>query len=110
MAINFQQREFNLMDIERLQVDSSTFSTFEIDDIPLLPLLYQTGYLTIKEFEPLLSTFRLGFPNREVSQAFSESLLQFFSKEKAQSANDLNEICYNLLSAEWNYTEVSSEP
>lgn len=103
-----KKREFDLIDIERLQVSDSTFSTFEIDDLPLLALLYQTGYLTIKEYEPILKTFRLGFPNREVTQAFSESLLHFFSKEEAKSDNYLSEICYNLLAPEWNYAEFFS--
>jgi hypothetical protein len=103
-----KKREFDLIDIEGLQISASAFNTFEIEDIPLLPLLYQTGYLTIKEYEPILSTFRLGFPNREVSQAFSESLLQFFSTEEAQSANDLSQICYNLLPPEWDYAEFFS--
>ena len=35
-----------------------------------VPLLYQTGYLTIMDYEPRLKEYRLGFPNEEVKYAF----------------------------------------
>ena len=73
-----KDREFNVMNVEELEVSSATFSTFEIDRIPTLPLLYQTGYLTIKGHDPELNTYRLGYPNREVSESFSESFVDVF--------------------------------
>ncbi len=42
-------------------------------------LMYETGYLTIKEFDEDTELFTLGLPNKEVSVSFSEALLPIFS-------------------------------
>ena len=51
----------------------------------IVPLLYQSGYLTIKSFDnpsgnPLGGVYTLGFPNMEVNQSFWESLADHFFK------------------------------
>ena len=40
-----------------------------------LPMLYQSGYLTIKGYDALNDSYVLGIPNREVSQGLSECLV-----------------------------------
>ena len=44
----------------------------------LVPLLYYTGYLTIKSYDPEYQTYILGFPNYEVEMSFFESLAKEF--------------------------------
>ena len=44
------------------------------DDNPV-PLLYQSGYLTIKDYNSEFNTYHLGFPNKEVEKGFIEYLL-----------------------------------
>ena len=46
-----------------------------VDSDDLKWLLYQTGYLTIKSYNPLLKTYTLEFPNQEVAGSFSAQLL-----------------------------------
>jgi len=48
--------------------------------INLKALMWQTGYLTIKEYNTTTSLYRLDFPNTEVRKAFFESLLQDFAE------------------------------
>ena len=52
-------------------VMTSIFSSFEVGNIPTLPLLYQAGYLTISSHERLGNDdiFTLGFPNKEIKQS-----------------------------------------
>jgi hypothetical protein len=45
-----------------------------------VPLLYQTGYLTIKSYDRENGSYELGYPNREVEVAFLTSLLTYSSK------------------------------
>ena len=45
------------------------------DNPDLVPLLYQTGYLTIADYEKRLNRYTLGFPNEEVKYGFLESLM-----------------------------------
>ena len=46
----------------------------EISD-NVLPVLYQTGYLTIKDYDRALHLYTLGYPNKEVKIGFTQGLL-----------------------------------
>ena len=45
----------------------------------IVPLLYQSGYLTIKGYDEEFGMYRLGFPNREVEEGFVRFLLPFYA-------------------------------
>ena len=68
-----QKREYDLTKIEKIQVTESLFSTYDIDNLKPEALLFQTGYVTIKDIQENIYT--LGYPNQEVKTAFSEILL-----------------------------------
>ena len=40
-----------------------------------IPVLYQSGYLTIKDYDPMFKTYTLAYPNSEVRYGFTEALL-----------------------------------
>lgn len=71
-----------LSDIELLRTDVENVS-FDFGD-SLYPILYQSGYLTIKDYDRFTRTLRLGFPNREVEEGFYRQLLKIYSGQ----AND----------------------
>ena len=48
-----------------------------------IPVIYQSGYLTIKGYDPEFGNYRLGFPNREVEQGFIKFLLPFYANTNA---------------------------
>ena len=54
------------------------FMNFNPDDKNMLPLIYQYGCLTIKDFEKEMRFYTLDFPNREVEEGFLDVLLQKF--------------------------------
>ena len=64
----------NHYDLERLTREEATAdllgSLDSIDTNPI-PLIYQSGYLTIKSYDSEFGTYRLGFPNQEVERGFS---------------------------------------
>lgn len=43
-----------------------------------VPLFYQTGYLTIKGYDPEFRQYTLGFPNKEVSEGFAKFLMRSY--------------------------------
>ncbi len=43
-----------------------------------IPLFFQSGYLTIKEYDPELTTYRLGFPNTEVEQGLAQFMTIYY--------------------------------
>jgi hypothetical protein len=63
-----KERDYPIPNIENLQVREATFSTFDLDNLKLEALLFQTGYTTIQGFDGL--TYRLGYPNQEVKNSF----------------------------------------
>ena len=73
------KNEYDIIDIP-IQVEEQSFSTYEVDSLKLTPLLFQTGYLTIKEYDKELMLFTLDFPNFEVKQAFFGYLLKKIDK------------------------------
>ena len=52
----------------------------KVDRINLPALMFQTGYLTIRGHNPEENSYDLDFPNREVKEAFFNSLLQEFTE------------------------------
>jgi hypothetical protein len=69
------------IDLASMTVEPGDFSAYEPDALEPLPLLFQTGYLTIQGTEPFGDTllYRLGFPNREIEHSFSRWLAQGFT-------------------------------
>lgn len=74
-----KQREYDLPQLTQLEVSELGFSTFEIENLEIIPLLFQTGYLTIKAYNVERHLYHLGYPNQEVENAFLVYLLEEFS-------------------------------
>ena len=98
-------REFDLTNLEHLESKASNFESFEINNIPTVPLLYQTGYLSVKEYDPDLGTYTLGYPNYEVNSAFNDSLLSYFANSDSESASLAIELAKNLRAENWDQTK-----
>ncbi|MEM7402869.1 MAG: AAA family ATPase [Myxococcota bacterium] len=62
-------------------LSESAFKSYKLENIHerLLPLMVQTGYLTLKTYDPTTRTYTLDYPNLEVREAFTESLLQDYA-------------------------------
>ena len=61
------------------EVATDTLNSIDVMDDNPLPLLYQSGYLTIRSYDSEFDTYTLGFPNREVEQGFIKYLLPFYT-------------------------------
>ena len=51
----------------------------QLDQIELKALMYQTGYFTIQDYNPISGRYHLGLPNQEVRSAFINSLVKNFA-------------------------------
>ena len=69
--------DMQLPDMECIQTESDRFNrpTDEITDV--VPVLYQSGYLTIKSYDRDLELYSLGYPNKEVRTGFGRSFLNY---------------------------------
>lgn len=61
------------------ELTTETLNSIDIMDENPLPLLYQSGYLTLKSYDREFDSYILGFPNREVEQGFYRYLLPFYT-------------------------------
>ena len=59
-------------------VNENQFKNYDPDSKNMLPVIYQSGYLTIKDFEKETRLYKLDFPNREVEEGFLDVLLKKF--------------------------------
>ena len=79
-------------DVTRLSSDlvgSSLLTDVNTAILNPVPLLYQSGYLTIKGFDPRYNLYTLGFPNMEVKDGFLNFLLGYYAPIQSDSTNTL---------------------
>jgi len=70
-------------ELEGVETDEDELSSCDIRSLPIVPLLYQGGYLTIK-FVDAAGHLRLGIPNLEVRTALNKGMLADLFKEDAR--------------------------
>jgi hypothetical protein len=83
---DFQQELDNIE--KKVWVGQSTFSQSLEDHAQLIPLLYQSGYLTIKEYDPEEKLYLLDYPNAEVRVGLLKNLLPLFSAANPNTTAD----------------------
>ena len=69
-----QKYNVGLRDLTGQDAGESDFDVSPEDMTTALPLLYQSGYLTIKHYEPMIDLYTLGYPNEEVRTGMVRSL------------------------------------
>ena len=76
-----QNQPFQLFSImDGRKATESQFKDYDPDSKNMLPVIYQSGYLTIKDFEETEDSriYTLGFPNKEVEDGFLNAILPKF--------------------------------
>lgn len=73
-----QKSEFDLrVLIDGVETQASAFSEYQPESKRLLPLIYQSGYLTIKGYDQHFKLFKLEIPNEEVRNGFLNLIAPF---------------------------------
>jgi hypothetical protein len=82
-----KQQQFDFETELTRPVSELAFASYEVDRLETLPLLFQTGYLTIKDSEIRHNRtfYQLDFPNQEVEAAFEAYLLEEYSGVRKES-------------------------
>ena len=75
---------YDITTMENKVIPDTMFNKFVLEDIDIDSLLFQTGYLTIKEKKKIRNReyYVLGFPNLEVSESLDFELLESYSYRK----------------------------
>jgi hypothetical protein len=70
-----KERHYKLEDMASAQVTEKTLKGIQSQDSDPIPMLYQSGYLTIVGYNPTYKLYQLGIPNKEVEDGFYNYLL-----------------------------------
>lgn len=65
--------------IDGIEVDAAAFSEYRAESRNPLPMIYQSGYLTIKDYDKMFGLYTLRFPNDEVRYGFMKFLIPFYT-------------------------------
>ena len=85
------RRRFSSVDLDGMVTTEALLSAFDVDEMSVEALLFQTGYLTIleeREDRPGRIRYRLGYPNQEVRQSLNERLLMALLPDAARRRAD----------------------
>jgi len=84
-----KKRKYFIPGFHQIELNDSQMGEFDINHIELDVLLYQTGYLTIKEIQNLGDDiyYSLSFPNKEVRKGLNDYLLRMFFAGGADATN-----------------------
>ena len=73
-----QHTDYPLDRLTTEEVDVRTMDSVDMMYNNPIPLLFQSGYLTIKDFDKEFKSYRLGFPNEEVERGFAQFLGTYY--------------------------------
>jgi hypothetical protein len=87
-----QHQQMDMDELEGVETSSDGFDTPIGETITdVVPLLFQSGYLSIKDYDAETETYTLGFPNREVRMGFARTLYKYVSDDYATGRNRLRQ-------------------
>jgi len=81
-----KQKEYNIVELEGIKADESLLNKFDVEEIEIEAIMFQSGYLTIKDYKVSENgiLFELGFPNKEVRVSFNRDILYNLVKQKSK--------------------------
>ncbi len=74
-----KKTDYDLRDIDGVQMAVDGFADYRADVQRPIPVIYQSGYLTIKDYDKEFRLYTLGFPNEEVKYGFLSFIVPFYT-------------------------------
>ena len=92
-------------DLERMaheETDEQVLNSIDSESSNPIPVIYQSGYLTIKGYDEEFGIYRLGFPNREVEEGFVRFLLPYYANvNKVESPFEIQKFVREVESGDY---------
>ncbi|MDR2578660.1 MAG: ATP-binding protein [Chitinispirillales bacterium] len=80
------EQKINILNLTNMQVGYADFRKYDVEEMRAEPVLYQSGYLTIRDYDDELNMYMLDFPNEEVRSCFAKSLLDHYLRPSNETA------------------------
>lgn len=88
--VDILKKKYHQYDPENLTISSDTLrSMFDVDAVPLLVLMFQTGFLTIAGYDEEQRIYTLDYPNAETKITFQNILLAYRSESNVEIKNPI---------------------
>ena len=88
-----RDNDIDLSSLERLEMDEKALGNVDVMYTNPSPVLYQSGYLTIKGYDKSSRLYTLSFPNEEVKEGFLTFLIPFYTPiDATASASIINQL------------------
>lgn len=71
--------DYDLYEMANTETDADTLNSIDAASKNPIPVIYQSGYLTIKGYDSRFGIYKLGFPNLEVEEGFVKYLLPYYT-------------------------------
>lgn len=84
-----KNKHLTAFDLENVSATDELLDKYQIKNMTLIPLLFQTGYLTIKHIDLVRNIYKLGFPNKEIERAFSVNLIAEFNGKQSDKTQTI---------------------
>ncbi|MEM7657233.1 MAG: AAA family ATPase, partial [Bacteroidota bacterium] len=85
-----QLRKEFAFDLAQIEVGASAFESYTLDTLDWRALMFQTGYLTITDYDREFLVYQLEYPNREVRDAMIQHLMGAFRHDSKTQTSPLN--------------------
>ena len=86
-----QKERYFIPELERLEASERIIGSFDVEDIEVETLLFQTGYLTIEKVEQAGASriYTLVYPNMEVRASLADHILDYYCKARGKKEKNL---------------------
>ena len=74
---------YDLYELANTETDADVLNSIDSTSSNPVPVIYQSGYLTIKDYDSRFGIYKVGFPNLEVEEGFVKYLLLFYTSVSA---------------------------
>ncbi len=81
-----KKHNYRLEDIQNVEVTADVLDSIDSEGTHPIPVIYQSGYLTIKDYDPEFRLYTLDYPNREVEEGFLNYLVPFYTDKSESEA------------------------
>ena len=97
-----QKHHYDLERMAHEETDAQVLNSIDSESTNPIPVIYQSGYLTIKGYDEEFGIYRLGFPNREVEEGFIRFLLPYYANvDKIESPFEIRKLVREVESGDY---------
>ena len=91
-----KKSSYNLNRLSKEKVTADVLGDISNMEVNPVPVIYQSGYLTIKDYDKRFKKYVLGFPNQEVEEGFVNYLSRSFSRINIDDTFDIDKFVEEL--------------